>query len=88
MRLLQIATANGASRQVSGTLPSDTYMRGLRPKHALVGEIDIGDLSRDEDRVLAQLRALRSDLIDRTIAVHHGRVVKRTGDGSPSNSAA
>ena len=36
MRLLQIATANGASRQVSGTLPSDTYMRGLRPTHALV----------------------------------------------------
>jgi TolB-like protein len=27
------------------------------------------------------LRALRSDLIDPTIAVHHGRVVKRTGDG-------
>jgi adenylate cyclase len=25
---------------------------------------------------------LRSDLIDPTIAVHHGRVVKRTGDGS------
>ena len=31
---------------------------------------------------LARLRALRSDLIDPTIAVHHGRVVKRTGDGS------
>ena len=36
----------------------------------------------DEDRVLARLRALRSDLIDPTIAVHHGRVVKRTGDGA------
>jgi adenylate cyclase len=36
----------------------------------------------DEDRVLARLRALRSDLIDPAIAVHHGRVVKRTGDGS------
>ena len=36
----------------------------------------------DEDRTLARLRALRSDLIDPTIAVHHGRVVKRTGDGS------
>ena len=35
----------------------------------------------DEDRTLAQLRALRSDLIDPTVAVHHGRVVKRTGDG-------
>jgi class 3 adenylate cyclase len=36
----------------------------------------------DEDRTLARLRTLRSDLIDPTIAVHHGRVVKRTGDGS------
>jgi adenylate cyclase len=35
----------------------------------------------DEDRILARLRALRSDLIDPTVAVHHGRVVKRTGDG-------
>jgi class 3 adenylate cyclase len=34
----------------------------------------------DEDRTLARLRALRSDLIDPTIAVHHGRVVKRTGE--------
>jgi len=36
----------------------------------------------DEERVLARLRALRSDLIDPTTSVHHGRVVKRTGDGS------
>ena len=36
----------------------------------------------DEDRILARLRALRSDLIDPTIAVHHGRVVKHTGDGA------
>jgi adenylate cyclase len=36
----------------------------------------------DEDRILARLRTLRSDLIDPTIAVHHGRMVKRTGDGS------
>jgi adenylate cyclase len=36
----------------------------------------------DEDRILARLRALRSDLIDPTIDVHHGRIVKRTGDGS------
>ena len=36
----------------------------------------------DEDRTLARLRTLRSDLIDPIIAVHHGRVVKRTGDGS------
>jgi adenylate cyclase len=36
----------------------------------------------DEDRILARLRALRSDLIDPTVAVHHGRIVKRTGDGA------
>ena len=36
----------------------------------------------DEDRTLARLRALRSDLIDPTISVHNGRIVKRTGDGS------
>ena len=36
----------------------------------------------DEDRTLARLRALRSDLVDPTIAVHHGRVVKNTGDGA------
>ncbi len=35
----------------------------------------------DEDRILARLRTLRSDLIDPTIAVHHGRIVKRMGDG-------
>ena len=36
----------------------------------------------DEDRTLARLRSLRSDLIDPIISVHRGRVVKRTGDGS------
>src|SRR5258707_15127615 len=36
----------------------------------------------DEDRILARLRALRSDLSDPAIAVHKGRVVKRTGDGA------
>jgi adenylate cyclase len=34
----------------------------------------------DEDRILARLRALRSDLIDPTIAVHNGHVVN--GDGA------
>ena len=47
---------------------------------------DVAGYSRlagaDEDRTLARLRSLRSDLIDPIISVHHGRVVKRTGDGS------
>ena len=36
----------------------------------------------DEEGTLARLRALRNDLVDPAIAAHHGRVVKRTGDGS------
>ena len=47
---------------------------------------DVAGYSRlagtDEDRTLARLRTLRSDLIDPIISVHHGRIVKRTGDGS------
>src|SRR5574337_2211514 len=38
--------------------------------------------SADEERTLARLRGLRSDLFDPAIAAHHGRIVKRTGDGS------
>jgi adenylate cyclase len=36
----------------------------------------------NEERMLARLRGLRSDLIDPAIAAHHRRIVKRTGDGS------
>src|SRR5258708_25219257 len=35
----------------------------------------------DEGRTLSRLRGLRSDLIDPAIDAHHGRIVKRTGDG-------
>ena len=55
-------------------------------KLAAILAADVVGFSRlasvDEDRTLARLRALRSDLIDPTIAVNNGRVVKRTGDGS------
>src|SRR5271156_612439 len=55
-------------------------------KLAAILAADVVGFSRlagaDEDRTLARLRALRSDLIDPTIAVHHGRVVERTGDGA------
>jgi class 3 adenylate cyclase len=54
-------------------------------KLAAILAADVVGFSRlagaDEDRTLARLRTLRSDLIDPTIAVHHGRVVKRMGDG-------
>jgi len=55
-------------------------------KLAAILAADVVGFSRltgaDEDRTLARLRTLRSDLVDPTIAVHNGRVVKRTGDGS------
>ncbi|MFS2176986.1 tetratricopeptide repeat protein [Rhizobium pisi] len=58
----------------------------LARKLAAILVADVVGYSRlagaDEDRILARLRTLRSDLIDPTIAVHNGRVVKRTGDGS------
>ena len=62
-------SALGETRKVAAILVSDVvgYSR-------LAGA--------DEDRTLARLRALRSDPIDPTISVHHGRIVKRTGDGS------
>src|SRR4029077_3313521 len=54
-------------------------------KLAAILAADVASYSRlaaaDEERTLARLRALRSDLIDPTITVHHGHVVKRTGDG-------
>jgi TolB-like protein/Tfp pilus assembly protein PilF len=55
-------------------------------KLAAILAADVVGFSRltgtDEDRTLARLRALRSDLVDPTIAVHRGRVIKRTGDGA------
>src|SRR6476619_3443662 len=55
-------------------------------KLAAILAADVAGYSRlaaaDEERALARRRALRSDLVDPTIAVHHGRVVTRTGDGS------
>src|SRR5208337_2361796 len=60
-------------------------MAGTR-KIAAILVADIVGYSRlaaaDEDRTLSRLRGLRSDLIDPAIAAYHGRIVKRTGDGS------
>src|SRR5271165_7249053 len=60
-------------------------MAGTR-KIAAILVADIVGYSRltgaDEERTLARLRTLRSDPIDPTIAVHNGRLVKRTGDGA------
>jgi class 3 adenylate cyclase len=55
-------------------------------KLAAILAADVVGFSRltgtDEEGTLARLRTLWSDLIAPTIAMHHGRVVKRTGDGS------
>ena len=60
-------------------------MGGMR-KIAAILVADVVGYSRlagvDEDRTLSRLRGLRSDLIDPAIDAHHGRIVKRTGDGS------
>jgi adenylate cyclase len=60
-------------------------MAGTR-KIAAILVADIVGYSRlagaDEERTLARLRGLRSDLIDPAIAAHHGRAVKRTDDGA------
>jgi adenylate cyclase len=60
-------------------------MTGTR-KIAAILVADIAGYSRlagaDEERTLSRLRGLRSDLLDPAIDAHHGRIVKRTGDGS------
>src|SRR5271169_5541737 len=60
-------------------------MAGTR-KIAAILVSDVVGYSRlagaDEDRTLSRLRGLRSDVVDPAIAAHHGRIVKRTGDGS------
>jgi adenylate cyclase len=58
---------------------------GVERKVTAILAADVAAYSRlagtHEERTLARLRALRSDLIDPAIDVHRGRVVKRTGDG-------
>ena len=54
-------------------------------KLAAILAADVVGFSRlagaDEEGTLARLRTLRMDLLDPTVALHNGRVVKRTGDG-------
>ena len=53
-------------------------------KIAAILAADVVGYSRlaGKTKIVHLLRALRSDLIDPTVAVHHGRIVKRTGDGA------
>jgi len=58
----------------------------IKRKLAAILAADVVGYSRlagaDEETTLARLRALRSDLIDPAVALHNGRIVKRTGDGA------
>jgi adenylate cyclase len=71
-----------------GVAPRASGLRGYGREQELAAILaaEVVGFSRltgvDEDRTLARLRALRSDLIDPTISVHNGRIVKRTGDGA------
>jgi adenylate cyclase len=38
-------------------------------------------MGRDEERTLVDLKTVRQTLVDPTVAVHRGRIVKTTGDG-------
>ena len=65
---------------------AERFAVGETRKIAAILVADVVGYSRlagaDEDRTLARLRALRGDLTDPTIALHHGRTVKLTGDGA------
>jgi adenylate cyclase len=60
-------------------------MSGHR-KLAAILVIDIAGYSRltsfDEERTVARVRAIQSDVIDPAVSAHNGRLVKRTGDGA------
>ncbi len=73
-------------RAAVGMCPRGTCFRKSETrKLAAILVADVAGFSRlnatDEERTVARLRGLRTDLIDPAISVHHGRVVKRTGDG-------
>src|ERR1700722_12272121 len=72
------------SRLIARPRPRDSNGRDPEARSDLVS--DVVGYSRlagaDEERRLARLRPLRSDLIVPIISVHRGRIVKRTGDGS------
>ncbi len=79
--------SEASSPHAKGAKP-DSVGAGRAPtrKLAAILAMDVVGFTRlasaDEDRTLARLRALRSDLIEPAIAVHDGRLFKRTGDGA------
>jgi adenylate cyclase len=59
-------------------------MPGTRRLAAILAA-DVAGYSRligaDDGRTLQRLKAIRVELIDPSVAEHHGRIVKTTGDG-------
>ena len=57
----------------------------VKRRLAAILATDVAGYSRlmgtDEEGTLRQLKAHRKELVDPTIAAHHGRIVKTTGDG-------
>ncbi len=58
---------------------------GVQRKLATILVADVVGYSRlmraDEEATLASLKALRREVIDPSIAAHHGNIVKTMGDG-------
>jgi TolB-like protein/class 3 adenylate cyclase len=81
-----VGTVREAAGAPSAPSAADSSETGESRKIAAILATDIAGYSRlvgnEEDRTLARLRTLRSDLIDPVISVHRGRIVKRTGDGA------
>lgn len=67
--------------------PGRPVLSGERVERRLAAVLaaDVAGYSRlmgcDEERTLAELKALRKTLVDTSIASHRGRIVKTTGDG-------
>jgi class 3 adenylate cyclase len=78
-------TKRAVIEHASASAPRGERLSAIR-KIAAILVADVAGYSRlaglDEDRTLWRPRGLRCDLIDPAIAAHHGRVVKRTGDGA------
>src|SRR3954449_8461242 len=65
----------------------ESFLAGERMERRLAAVLaaDVAGYSllmgRDEEGTLTQLKAFRKTLVDPTIALHRGRIVKTTGDG-------
>lgn len=84
-RVKPISIAQTAGVGLAGGLDPIEPMGASGRRLTTIMAADIVGYSRltgaDEEGTLATLRALRRDLINRVIEQHHGRVIKRMGDG-------